>query len=72
VEWWIAQRQKEYYSINAPDAAGLINDLIYLGNDEAELIITEARGQHPDGTRHPHSWSIVDNEELISWFLQLR
>ncbi|MCB0635684.1 MAG: hypothetical protein KDC54_03655 [Lewinella sp.] len=71
VEWWIAQRQKDYYSINAPDAAGLINDLLYLGNNEAELIVTEGKGHHPDGTRHPHSWSIVDNEELVRWFLRL-
>lgn len=71
VDWWIAYRQKAYYSINAPDAAALVNDLTYLGNDEVELITTTKKGFHPDGSRHPHSWSIVDNAELVSWFLNL-
>ena len=36
-----------------------------------ELITTSGQGHHPDGRRHPHSWSIVDNGELVEWLLGL-
>jgi hypothetical protein len=71
IDWWMANRGKSYYGINAPDAAGLINDLQLLGNTEAELITTSGQGYHPDGRRHPHSWKIVDNAELVEWLLGL-
>ncbi|MCB0569133.1 MAG: hypothetical protein KDC66_05195 [Phaeodactylibacter sp.] len=71
VQWWMANRRKDYYGINALDAAGLANELHLLGNAEAELITTLDKGYRPDGSRHPHSWSIVDNGELVEWFLGL-
>ncbi len=37
----------------------------------AESTITHDQGCHSDGTRHPHSWSIVDERELIDWFMEL-
>jgi len=69
VLWWMETRRKDYYAMNAIDLAGMINELNILGNENAELIITYNKGYHPDGTRHPHSWSIVDNEDLVNWFL---
>ncbi len=57
--------------MNAMDAARLRNQLLILGNREAKLITTDQKGYRPDGTRHPHSWHIVDNVELIEWFLNL-
>lgn len=71
VQWWMANRQKDYYGMNALDAAGLVNELRLLGNTEAELITTTDKGYRPDGSRHPHSWSIVDNGELVEWLLGL-
>lgn len=71
VEWWMETRRKDYYAMNAIDLAAMINTLNNLGNKEAELILTEDQGYHPDGTRHPHSWSIVDEQEMIQWFLTL-
>ena len=69
VKWWMKTRGKDYYAMNAVDLAGMINYLNIIGNDKAELVITNDKGYHPDGTRHPHSWSIVDNKELVEWFL---
>ena len=69
VNWWIETRRKDYYAMNAVDLAALINELKIAGNENAELIVTTNKGYHPDGTRHPHSWSIVDEKELIDWFL---
>ena len=69
VNWWIETRRKDLYDMNTIDAAALINMLRRYGNQEAELILTQDKGYLPDGQRHPHSWSIVDEKELIDWFL---
>lgn len=71
VNWWMETRRKDYYAMNAIDLAGLINDLNILGNEKAQLFTTHDKGYFPDGSRHPHSWSIVDEKELIDWFLAL-
>ena len=57
--------------MNAIDLAGLINQLKILGGKKAELITTIEKGYGDDGSRHPHSWSIVDEKELIEWFNRL-
>lgn len=71
VKWWMKNRAKSYYGMNALDAAALINALQLLGNQEADLVLTMDKGYRPDGSRHPHSWSIVDEKELVNWFNQL-
>lgn len=71
VNWWIETRRKDYYGMNAIDLAALVNELKISGNTKAELIITQDKGYSPEGKRHPHNWSIVDEKELIDWFLGL-
>jgi hypothetical protein len=71
VNWWIETRGKDYYGMNAIDLAGFINGLKLEGHPDAELITTQDQGYFPDGTRHPHSWSIVDEKDLIDWFVRL-
>jgi hypothetical protein len=71
VNWWIETRRKDFYSMNAIDLAALVNELKIRGSKQTELVITHDQGYHPDGSRHPHSWSIVDEKELIDWFLGL-
>jgi hypothetical protein len=71
VNWWIDTRRKDYYSMNAVDLAALVNELKIRGNQQAELNITDNKGYHPDGTRHPHSWSIVNEKDLVDWFTRL-
>ena len=51
------------------DHAALINLLRVAGNARAELITTTGKGYRPDGRRHPHSWSIVDELDLVRWLL---
>lgn len=68
VNWWISERGNDYSGINALDAACIINELNRLGNLQATLITTQNKGfRKPDNRKHPHSWSIVDNEALIVW-----
>ncbi len=72
VNWWMDTRRKDYYSMNVVDLAALINEMNIRGNQQSELIITQDKGYLPDGSRHPHSWNIVDEIELIDWFWELR
>jgi len=71
VNWWIENRGRDYYGMNAIDLAALVNQLKILGSKKAELIITTGKGFREDGNRHPHSWSIVDENELVEWFVRL-
>jgi hypothetical protein len=71
VNWWIDTRRKDYYAMNAVDLAALVNALKISGHRQAELITTQNKGFLPDGSRHPHSWRIVDEQELIDWFAGL-
>ena len=65
INWWIDNRRKDYYDLNAIDNAALIDQLKLSGNSKAELIVTNNKGVKIDG--HPHSWSIVDEHELLLW-----
>lgn len=71
LDWWMENRNRDAYGINSLDASAIIGDLRLLGNERAEHITSQNKGFRPDGTRHPHSWSIVDNAELVQWFLSL-
>jgi hypothetical protein len=71
VNWWIENRRQDYNGINSVDCAGLINDLKILGNKQATLIETQNKGYREDGSRHPHSWSIMDEKGLVDWVLGL-
>ncbi len=70
VSWWMKERRADYTSMNSTECSAFINELNRLGNNKAELITTQNKGyRKPDNIRHPHSWSIVDNDTLINWLL---
>ena len=71
IRWWMEERRSDFTSMNSTECSALINELNRLGNSNAKLITTHNRGfRKPDNSRHPHSWSIVDDEELIKWLLK--
>ncbi|WP_211220141.1 hypothetical protein [Hugenholtzia roseola] len=71
INWWLNERGADFTNINATECSSMINELNRLGNKNAELITTQNKGyRKPDNKRHPHSWSIVDNDELIKWLLK--
>ncbi len=71
INWWIKERRADLTSMNATECSALINELNRLGNNHATLITTQNKGfRKPDNSRHPHSWSIVNNGELIKWLLK--
>jgi hypothetical protein len=71
IHWWMKERGMDYTSMNATFLSAMINELNKLGNKNATLITTQNKGyRKPDNIKHPHSWSIVDDEELIKWLLK--
>lgn len=68
IQWWLTNRGYDYSYINITDQAAMINELRKLGNDNAVLVTTTDKGfRQPGNSRHPHSWSIADPEQLIRW-----
>ena len=73
INWWIKERGADFSGMNVLDGSAMINELHRLGNEEAALIVTENRGfRRLQNSKHPHSWSIVDDDELIEWLLKQR
>jgi len=70
IDWWLEERDLDLTGVNITECSAMINELRRLGNSKAELIVTANKGfRKPQNIRHPHSWSIVDNEELVGWLL---
>lgn len=67
LNWHLKERQTDLYNINALDQTAMINTLSIAGNEKAEFINALGKGYRSNGKRHPHSWSIVDAEDLMDW-----
>lgn len=67
--WQIQNRQRDYYDLNCVDIAAMINLLQIQGNKNAKLVVTNNKGRRLNGMKHPHSWSIMDSQECLSWIL---
>jgi hypothetical protein len=55
--------------MNSVDLAALVNELRLQGNDQAELVTTHRAREGVDEGSSPHTWSFVDNADLVEWFL---
>lgn len=71
VEWLINQRHRDLYDWNGTDIVAMVNELKLMGNPDANVIITMGKGVRLDGRRHPHSWSIMDNQDCLNWISKL-
>ena len=69
IEWMLLNRHYDYYASNSIDCAALINELQLMGNVNSNFITTTGKGIRANGQRHPHSWSIIDGQELVNWVL---
>lgn len=70
VLWQMQNRHRDYYDMNCVDIAAMINFLQLQGNKDAQLVTTNNKGRRLDGTRHPHSWSIMDSQQCLNWILR--
>ncbi len=71
IAWRIVHRNQTVHGSNYEVTAELINRLVLMGNAKAEFIQTFQTGYRSNGQRHPHSWSIVNEVELIQWMKAL-
>jgi hypothetical protein len=71
IVWQLENRNRSYYQMNAADQAAMINFLRIGGNKRAEFIAATGKGYRLDGTRNPHSWSVIDADECLNWMLGL-
>lgn len=69
--WQMKERNRDYYDMNAVDQSAMINFLNIMGNKNAAFVPALGKGYRLDGTKHPHSWSIVDAKDLVGWILKL-
>lgn len=70
IEWQIKNRHRDLYDLNCTDISAMINLLQRRGNENAEIVVTHDKGIRPDGTKHPHSWSIMDAQGCLNWALE--
>jgi hypothetical protein len=68
--WSIKERCRSIFDENGVYGCKMIHTLYMAGNKNAEVILTQNRGYRLDGTRHPHSWNIVDDKEFTKWAKQ--
>ncbi|PKP16964.1 MAG: hypothetical protein CVU07_05200 [Bacteroidetes bacterium HGW-Bacteroidetes-23] len=68
--WWKENRANEYEDLNAHSIEKLAEELKKQNFKKTELIKTTDKGYRSNGNRHPHSWSIVDENDLVKWILE--
>lgn len=67
IVWQLQNRKRSLIDSNALASSEMINRLLLMGNENAEFMPAKQPGYRSSGFRHPHSWSIVDEVELIQW-----
>lgn len=70
--WWWQNRNASYKEMNAYSIKCLVKEAKIKGWQNISLIETKNKGFRSNGDRHPHSWSIVDPEDLVDWILEVR
>jgi hypothetical protein len=68
--WWRENRDTDFENTNAFVIQQITAQINANGWDKVELIETKRKGYRANGDRHPHSWSIVDVDDLITWILE--
>lgn len=70
IDWYIKNRSKSLYEMNALGQTSMIVELNRMGNKKAEFINCIGKGYRPNGMRHPHSWNILDDADCIKWIIE--
>jgi hypothetical protein len=71
LDYLLNHRKRDLYDWNGTDIVAFINQLKTNGNTNAEVIITQNKGIRLDGTKNPHSWSIMNTDDTMKWILNL-
>lgn len=66
--WWMQNKGKAIFETNAPDMAGIINELKLAGSKDAELIVFSG---HREGVHNPdETFGLADKTDLVNWMLR--
>ena len=68
--WWKQNRMADFDQMNAYYLERLSKLLKKSNFKHVDYISTENKGYRANGERHPHSWSIVNKKELITWITE--
>lgn len=68
--WWRKYRRVDIDQTNSFYLQGLSEVLSSSNFKYVELINTIDKGYRANGERHPHSWSIVDKNDLMDWMME--
>jgi len=71
IDWQLRNRRRSVYDANFLQGSDLIRALLDQGHQRAEFIQSDRTGRRSNGTRHPHSWSIVNEVDCVQWLLQI-
>ena len=41
-----------------------------MGNKNANVIVSQRKGIRLDGSKNPHSWSIMNSEFCLNWIIK--
>ncbi len=66
IDQWM-ERGMGYYDINSFDIVAFVVKVRKYGNENIKLVTTTGKGFSRSSERKPHSWTIVDEDELIAW-----
>ena len=69
LNWWKVNRKTDFEQTNAYYIQKLSKSLHKLDFKDVAYITTKNKGYRANGDRHPHSWSIIDKENLFNWIL---
>jgi hypothetical protein len=69
-DWLINERHRDLYDWNGIDIISMINQLKILGNENAKVIVSQGKGIRLDGSKNPHSWSIMNSELCLNWIME--
>lgn len=70
-DWLINERHRDLYDWNGIDIIAMINQLKIMGNKNAKVIVSHGKGIRLDGSKNPHSWSIMDSEVCLNWITEI-
>ncbi len=67
VTWWKNRNGNDYEDMNAFSIEKMAEEMKKKQFSNVEVIKTKNKGYRANGNRHPHSWSIVDVNNLMNW-----
>lgn len=69
LDWYLINKNRTYEELNAFHLEKAYDSLLNLGAKKIEFIKTSNRGFDAKGNKKPHSWNLVEREDLIKWIL---